>query len=164
MVTAFADSQPKTRRKAIKIGCNANWFAWMMTFDELKWVSDSSVMKLEPGEYTSLHTHFNNEGPHEEIYWIMAGNARVMTEYRDVQLSRFDCAFFPTNNAHAIGNVGTDTLWVGAWGSRGGVEGEFDIANLEISKRPGQVEEYERVMAARKQRGLSLPPEVNVVN
>ena len=161
-VEAFADVRPKARLTAPEVGCNADWLAWMTNFDALEWISDSSVMKLEPGGYTSLHTHFDNEGPHEEIYWVMQGDARLVTEYRDVQMRRFDCAFFPTGNPHAIGNAGTDTLWVAAWGARGGVEGDFDVADLEISERPGQVEEYERAMAARKQRGLSLPPNVEV--
>ncbi|WP_418286451.1 cupin domain-containing protein [Halorubrum sp. DTA46] len=161
-VEAFTDLQPKTRYEAPAVGCNADWLAWMSNFDELDRISDSSVMKLEPGEYTSLHTHFDNEGPHEEIYWVMEGEARLVTEYRDERMSRFDCAFFPTGNSHAIGNVGLDTLWVGAWGARGGVKGEFDLSDLEISERPGQTEEYERVMAARKKRGLPLPPNVEV--
>jgi len=120
------------------------------------------VMKLEPGGYTSLHTHFDNEGPHEEIYWVMAGEARLLTEYRDVRMRQFDCALFPTGNPHAIGNVGTNTLWIGGWGARGGIEGEYELSDLEISDRPGQTEEYERVMAARKRRGLPLPPNVEV--
>ena len=161
-VAAFADVKPKTRLTAPEVGCNADWLAWMTNFDDLEWISDSSVMKLEPGGYTSLHTHFDNEGPHEEIYWVMAGDARLVTEYRDVRMGRFDCAFFPTGNPHAVGNAGTDTLWVAAWGARGGVDGDFDVADLEISERPGQVAEYERVMAARKRRGLSLPPHVEV--
>lgn len=160
--SAFADLQPKTRYEAPAVGCNADWLAWMSNFDELEWISDSSVMKLEPGGYTSLHTHFDNEGPHEEIYWVIAGEARLVTEYRDERMRRFDCAFFPTGNPHAIGNVGSDTLWVAAWGARGGAEGEFDPSDLEISERPGQTEEYERVMAARKHRGLPLPPNVEV--
>jgi len=114
-------------------------------------------MRMEPGGYTSLHTHFDNEGPHEEIYWVMAGEARLLTEYRDVRMHQFDCALFPTNNPHSLGNVGTDTMWVAAWGARGGRESDFDLSDLEVSERPGQTEEYERVMAARKERGLSTP-------
>jgi oxalate decarboxylase/phosphoglucose isomerase-like protein (cupin superfamily) len=110
-VDAFADIKPKTRYEAPEVGCNADWLTWMTTFDPLEWFSDSAVMKLEPGGYTGLHTHFENEGPHEEVYWVMEGDARVVTEYRDARLNRFDCAFFPTGNPHAIGNIGTDTLW-----------------------------------------------------
>ena len=136
----------------------------MTGVDELEWFSDSAVMKLEPGGSTGLHTHFDNEGPHEEVYWVLEGDARVVTEYRDARLRRFDCAFFPTGNPHGIENAGTDTLWVAVCGARGGIESEFDLADLEISERPGQVEEYERVMAARKQRGLPLPPNVEVLD
>lgn len=162
VTSAFAKVQPKTRYEAPEVGCNADWLAWMGNLDDLEWLSDTSIMKLEPGGYTGLHTHFENEGPHEEVYWVMEGDARVETEYRDTRLGQFDCAFFPTGNPHGIGNVGTDTLWVAVWGARGGIEGEFDVADLEIPDRPGQIEEYERVMAARKQRGLPVPPHVQV--
>ena len=160
--SAFAEGRPKARYEAPEVGCNADWLAWMGQLDELRWMSDTSIMKLEPGGYTGLHTHFENEGPHEEIYWVMEGNARVETEYRDTRIEQFDCAFFPTGNAHGIGNVGTDTLWVAVWGARGGIEGEFDLADLEIPERPGQTEEFERVMAARKQRGLPIPPHIRI--
>ncbi|UTF55742.1 cupin domain-containing protein [Natronosalvus rutilus] len=156
-VTRFAESMPKVFHESPAVGCNADRPDWITTTEDLEWFSDSVVMRLDPGTYTSLHTHFDNEGPHEEVYWVMAGEARLVTEYRDERLRRFDCAFFPTNNPHSIGNVGTDTLWVGAWGARGGREAEFELDDLEVSERPGQAEEYERVMAARKERGLSTP-------
>jgi mannose-6-phosphate isomerase-like protein (cupin superfamily) len=161
-VTRFAESMPTVFHEAPEVGCTADRPDWITTTEGLEWFSDSVVMRLEPGAYTSIHTHFENEGPHEEIYWVVDGTARLLTEYRDTTLERFDCAFFPTNNPHGIGNVGTDTLWVAAWGARGGVEGEFDLDDLEVSERPGQVDEYERVMAARKKRGLPLPPSVTV--
>jgi mannose-6-phosphate isomerase-like protein (cupin superfamily) len=163
VVTSFQKSKPKTCPESPEVGCNADRLAWISHLRELDWLSDSTVMKLDPGMYASIHTHFDNEGPHEELYWVMKGDARLMTEYKDTTLNRFDCAFFPTGNPHGIGNVGTDTLWIGAWGARGGIEGGFDIANLDVADRPGQLEEYERVMAARKKRGLPLPPGVEVV-
>jgi len=156
-VTRFAESMPKVFHEAPEVGCNADRPDWITTTGDLKWFSDCVVMRMEPGGYTSLHTHFDNEGPHEEIYWVMAGEARLLTEYRDVRMHQFDCALFPTNNPHSLGNVGTDTMWVAAWGARGGRESDFDLSDLEVSERPGQTEEYERVMAARKERGLSTP-------
>ncbi|MFC7318923.1 cupin domain-containing protein [Halomarina halobia] len=164
VVTSFANTAAKLCPKAPEVGCNADRLAWIAELPELEWFSDSTVMKLDPGMYASTHTHFENEGPHEEIYWVMAGKARLITEYRDARLRRFDCAFFPTGNPHGIGNVGTETLWIGAWGARGGIEGDFDIANLDVADRPGQIEEYERVMAARKQRGLPLPPNADILD
>jgi oxalate decarboxylase/phosphoglucose isomerase-like protein (cupin superfamily) len=161
-VTHFSESMPKVFHKALEVGCNADRPDWITTTDNLGWFSDSVVMRIPPGTYASLHAHFGNEGPHEEVYWVVEGQARLITEYRDVQMSRFDCAFFPTNNVHSIGNVGTDTLWIGAWGARGGRDAEFELDDLEVSERPRQVEEYERVMTARKQRGLSTPPWVSV--
>ena len=161
-VTRFAETIPKVFHEAPEVGCTADRPDWVTTTPELTWFSDSVVLKLEPGEYTSLHTHFENEGPHEEIYWVVEGKGRLLTEYRDETLRKFDCAFFPTGNPHSVGNVGTDTLWIAAWGARGGVEGEFDLGDLEVAERPGQAEEYERVMAARKKRGLPLPHGVEV--
>jgi len=160
-VTRFAASMPKVFHEAPEVGCNADRPDWIATTGDLAWFSDSVVMRMEPGTYTSLHTHFDNEGPHEEIYWVMQGDARLVTEYRDVQMSRFDCALFPTNNPHSIGNVGSETMWVAAWGARGGRDAEFELDDLEVSERPGQTAEYERVMAARRKRGLSTPPWVS---
>ncbi|MFC7156888.1 cupin domain-containing protein [Halomarina halobia] len=161
-VTRFAESMPKVFHEAPEVGCNADRPDWVTTVSDVTWFSDSVVMRLDPGAYTSLHTHFENEGPHEEIYWVVDGRARLLTEYRDTTLETFDCAFFPTGNPHGVGNVGTDTLWIVAWGARGGRKGEFTLEDLEVSERPGQVAEYERVLAARKKRGLSLPPWVSV--
>lgn len=161
-VTRFAETIPKVFHEAPEVGCTADRPDWVTTIGDLERFSDSVVVKLEPGDYISLHTHFENEGPHEEIYWIVEGEARLLTEYRDETLTQFDCAFFPTGNPHSVGNVGTDTLWIAAWGARGGIDGEFDLGDLEVSERPGQAEEYERVMAARKKRGLPLPHGVTV--
>jgi hypothetical protein len=66
------------------------------------------------------------------------------------------------NSRELCDTTGTNTLWIGGWGARGGIEGEYELSDLEISDRPGQTEEYERVMAARKRRGLPLPPNVEV--
>ncbi|WP_418286441.1 cupin domain-containing protein [Halorubrum sp. DTA46] len=156
-VTRFEESMPKVFHEAPEVGCNADRPDWITTTEDLEWFSDSVVMRMEPGAYTSLHTHFDNEGPHEEIYWVLSGEARLVTEYRDERMRQFDCALFPTNTPHSIGNFGVETLWIGAWGARGGREGEFELDDLEVSERPGQTEEYERVMAARKKRGLSTP-------
>lgn len=161
-ITRFSESMPKVFHEAPEVGCNADRPDWVTTVSDLNWFSDSVVMRMEPGTYTSVHTHFENEGPHEEIYWVVDGTARLLTEYRDTTLETFDCAFFPTNNPHGIGNVGSDTLWVAAWGARGGIKGDFGLRDLEVSERPGQTEEYKRVMAARKKRGLNLPSWVSV--
>lgn len=158
----FSDTFPVHFKEALKTGANSNRNDWISSFDRSKWITQNSLLSLEPGEFVSMHAHFENEGPYEENYWIIDGKARVQTEYWDTTLERFDCAFFSTGVPHALGNVGDDTLWFAAWSSKGGKTADFEIDDVETSERPGLEEEYKRVMAARKKRGLPLPPHVEV--
>lgn len=54
----------------------------------------------------NLHTQSDNVGP-EEIYGVMAVEARLVAKYRDNRMRRFFCEFFTTNNIQPIVNVGT---------------------------------------------------------
>ncbi len=158
----FSEMFPVRFREALETGANSNRNDWITSFEGSNWITQNSLLRLEPGEYVSMHAHFENEGPYEENYWIIDGKARLQTEYWDTTLEKFDCAFFPTGVPHALGNAGTDPLWFAAWSSKGGKGSEFAIDEVETSERPGLEEEYRRVMAARKKRGLPLPPHVEV--
>jgi len=158
----FAEMYPVRFHEALETGANSNRNDWITSFGQSRWITQNSLLCLDPGEYVSMHAHFENEGPYEENYWIIDGKARLQTEYWDTTLEKFDCAFFPTGVPHALGNAGTEPLWFAAWSSKGGKGSEFEIDDLETSERPGLEEEYRRVMAARKKRGLPLPPHVEV--
>ncbi|MFB6108573.1 MAG: cupin domain-containing protein [Haloplanus sp.] len=161
-VVRFSETRPKTFGAAPEIGATEDRPDWIYSFPDSQWFSQCTLIRLDPGAFVGFHAHFENEGPAEEIYWVLNGKARLQTEYRDTTLHQFDCAFFPTGCMHTMGNVGTERVWVAAWLSKGGRAGEFDIEELETSERPQIREQFERVMAARKKRGLSLPPNVDV--
>lgn len=161
-VTRFAEKRPKMFHASPEVGTHTDRPDWIYTFPESQWVSQCVVVRLDPGVFIGFHAHMENEGPVEELYWVLNGSARLQTEYRDTALEQFDCAYFPTGCTHTVGNVSSERVWVAAWLSKGGQDGEFDIDDLETSERPGLAEEFERVMAARKKRGLPLPPDVEV--
>ncbi|WP_255197649.1 cupin domain-containing protein [Halorarius litoreus] len=162
-VRPFSETFPVHFTEALETtGANSNRNDWITSFEHSEWITQNSLLSLEPGEYVSMHAHFDNEGPYEENYWIIDGKARLQTEYWDTTLHKHDCAFFTTGVPHGLGNCGTDTLWFAAWSSKGGHTSDFDIDDVETSERPGLKEEYRRVMAARKKRGLPLPPHVDV--
>jgi len=164
VVSRFEEIMPVTFAKN-DIGANADYHAWFYDLpdDQTDWFHIGAVIKLEPGEYVDFHTHTEAvEGPYEEFYWVLDGRARLRSEYWDTTLERFDCAYFPTGTAHQLGNAGTDTLWFGAWVSLGGNEMTVDIEGMDPEERPGYLEEYRRIMAARAERGLSVPGRVSV--
>ncbi len=161
-VTHFAEKRPKMFHASPEVGTHSDRPDWIYAFPDSEWISQGVVVRLDPGVFIGFHSHMENEGPVEELYWVLNGRARLQTEYRDETLEQFDCAYFPTGCAHTVGNVGSERVWVAAWLSKGGQTGEFDIDELETSERPGLEEEFERVMAARKKRGLPLPPDVEV--
>lgn len=162
-IRRFDTTVPVTFHEAEQTGCNADRQEWYTLFPESRWFYAGVMLRLEPGEYLDFHSHRENEGPYEEIYWVASGRAHLQTEYWDDTLDQFDCAFFPTGCAHNFGNAGTEPLWFEAWISHGGDEPSDVVPDhLEPVERPGAVEEYERILAARKHRGLSLPPNVSV--
>jgi len=161
-VFRFSETRPKMFAATPEIASTEDRPDWIYSFPQSRWISQAMVVRLDPGTFIGFHGHFENEGPAEEIYWVLNGEAKLETEYRDVKLGEYDCAFFPTGCMHAVGNVGSERVWMAGWFSKGGKEGEFDIDDLETSERPRIQDEFQRVMAARKKRGLSLPPNVDV--
>lgn len=162
IIKRFSETRPKMFTASPEIASTTDRPDWIYNFPDSNWIAQAVVVRLDPGAYIGFHGHFENEGPAEEIYWVLNGTAKLQTEYRDTTLEQFDCAFFPTGCMHTVGNVGTERVWLAAWLSKGGQEGDFDISDLETSERPRINEEFRRVMAARKRRGLPLPPNVTV--
>jgi mannose-6-phosphate isomerase-like protein (cupin superfamily) len=161
-VKRFSEIRPNMFRASPQIAATEDRPDWIYSFSDSNWIEQNTIVRLDPGTYIGFHAHFENEGPAEEIYWVLGGKIRLETEYRDMTLHEFDCAYFPTGCMHTMGNVGTERAWISGWYAKGGHEGEFNMDDLETSERPGMREEFERVMAARKERGLPLPPHLNV--
>lgn len=165
-IRRFSETKPAPISLSPEAGNNAARADWFQEFDEADFFSHNTVVKMEPGEFLTFHSHFEGEGPYEELYWIIDGKFRLQTEYWDTTLEQFDHVFCPTGCAHSVGNVGTETAWFAAFSTQGGVErdaaaqGVFD--EVEPGERPTVVEEYKRIMAARKKRGLSIPSNVTV--
>lgn len=127
--------------------------------DVSKWFSMMCISVLQPGESSGFHSHRDEtEGPYECWYFVMKGEGQLRTEYFDTPLHEFDAAYMPTNASHHFRNVSTEPVWWMTLSSRGGTPLKVDTYLMECSEeRPGYMEEYERIMKARKARGLPTP-------
>jgi mannose-6-phosphate isomerase-like protein (cupin superfamily) len=139
-------------------GTNMPWWFYDVS-DVSKWFSMMCISVLQPGEAGGFHSHRDEtEGPYECWYLVMKGNGELRTEYFDTPLSEFDAAYMPTGASHQFRNGGSEPVWWMTLSSRGGQPLRVDTYELECSEaRPGYMEEYERIMAARKARGLPTP-------
>jgi mannose-6-phosphate isomerase-like protein (cupin superfamily) len=139
-------------------GTNMPWWFYDVT-DVSKWFSMMCISVLQPGEAGGFHSHMDEtEGPYECWYLVMKGHGELRTEYFDTPLNEFDAAYMPTGASHQFRNGGTEPVWWMTLSSRGGAPLRVDTYELECSEaRPGYMEEYERIMAARKARGLRTP-------
>lgn len=163
LVSRFRDLQPEMMPEMKETGGSGRP-EWFTRLDESQWFYMGVLVKLDPGEQVDFHTHLEEHwGPFEEFYWVYGDEAELRTEYRDVPLSEYDLMFYPPEASHQVRNTGTDTIWIGAWTAAGTEDVEFDLEADDAEVRPGYIEEYKRIMAARKQRGLPLPPGVDVV-
>lgn len=162
-VQRFSDVYPVRMPESKKTGASARP-EWFMYFDS-QWFQIMDLLKIEPGEQVAFHSHMpEHEGDLEEVYWMFSDDAEVRTEYWDAEIGRFDLMHFPPGTAHQIRNIGTSTVWFGALTSVGSESSKFDLdpeGGFAPEDRPGYVEEYERIMAARKERGLPVPPHLD---
>jgi mannose-6-phosphate isomerase-like protein (cupin superfamily) len=127
--------------------------------DLSKWFSMMCISVLQPGEAGGFHSHMDEtEGPYECWYLVMKGEGQLRTEYFDTPLHTYDAAFMPTGASHQFRNVSQEPVWWMTLSTRGGAPRKVDTYALECSEdRPGYMEEYNRIMAARTARGLPTP-------
>ena len=131
---------------------------WFYKVSELsRWFSMMCISCLMPGECNGFHSHMEDtEGPYESWYMVLKGEAQLRTEYRDTTLREFDAAFMPPNASHQFRNISTAPCWWMTISSRGGQPLKVDTYSLECSEaRPGYMEEYNRIIGARRSRGLA---------
>lgn len=163
-VLRFSETSPVRVPESERVGASGRptWFHDV----DADWFHGGSLLKLEPGERVAFHSHLpETEGPFEDAYWVFDEGGELRTEYWDEPLGAYDAVHFPPGAAHQIRNAGTETLWFGSWTSVGGRDGAFGLdpaTGFAPEDRPGYVDEYDRIMAARKERGLPLPPGVAV--
>lgn len=165
-VLHFDEIKPVPFSLSPEVGNNSPRLDWIDTFPDAEYIDQGGTVEMDPGVHLAFHSHFQNEGPYEEIYWVAEGKVRLRTEYWDTTLEKFDFVHCPTGCAHSVGNAGTEPAWFVVFASQGGTErdaenqGVFD--KVEPAERPSVVEEYKRIMAVRKQRGLPIPQNVDV--
>lgn len=151
--------QSQIRWHENKIGATDHPWWFYDVRDISKWFGMMCLSVIQPGESSGFHSHRDEtEGPYECWYFVMKGEGQLRTEYFDTPLYEYDCAFMPTNASHQFRNVSTEPVWWMTLSSRGGHPMKVDTYKMECSEeRPGYMEEYERIMAVRKERGLPTP-------
>jgi len=154
----FADAAPVAHGRADEVGCSG-YQAWYYRFPEADWLPLAVLLALDPGETTAFFSHGEaTDGPMERVYRVVGGEAELHTEYGSERLERFDLVYCPVGAAHQLRNGGTDRCWLTTWATAGGGDDPLSLAGTEPADRPGYIGEYERIMAARAERGLPLPP------
>lgn len=151
--------QAQIRWHENKIGATDHPWWFYDVRDISKWFSMMCLSVLQPGEACGFHSHRDEtEGPYECWYFVMKGEGQLRTEYFDTPMYELDCAFMPTGASHQFRNVSMEPVWWMTLSSRGGHPLKVDTYEMECSEeRPGYMEEYERIMQARKKRGLPTP-------
>ena len=134
---------------------------WFYSVDDRsKWFRAGCIGCLPPGGATALHSHLEEyEGPYESWYIILSGTGMIRNEYGDhIFTGGPSGAFVPANASHQLINNGTDFLWVLTTSSRGTEPLRVDTYSTPAgAERPGYLEEYNRIIAARRERGLAIP-------
>ena len=134
---------------------------WFYSVDDRsKWFRAGCIGCLPPGGATALHSHLEEyEGPYESWYIILSGTGMIRNEYEDYIFEGGPAgAFVPANASHQLINNGTDFLWVLTTSSRGTEPLRVDTYSTPAgTERPGYLEEYNRIIAARRDRGLPVP-------
>lgn len=142
-----------------KIGSTDHPWWFYEVADVSKWFHTACISVLQPGESCGFHSHLDTtEGPYECWYFTLRGRGQLRTEYFDTDLPEFSCAFMPTNASHQYRNNSLEPVWWLTLSTRGGQPMKVDTYQYECSEaRPGYMEEYERIMEARRSRGLPTP-------
>lgn len=133
---------------------------WYYRFPDAEWLPIATLYALDPGEATGFRSHApETDGPMERTYRVLSGAAELRTEHGDERLGRFDVAFCPAGAAHQFRNAGTERCWIASWVSDGGAGTARKAIETPLADRPGYVDEYERIVAARADRDLPVPLE-----
>ncbi len=134
---------------------------WFYTVDESSdWFHSACVSCVAPGGASTFHTHMERyEGPYETWYIVLAGSALIRSEFGDELFEEAPSGVFvPADASHQIINSGEDPLWYYTVSSCGDEPLALDTYSIPSGvERPGYLEEYNRIVAARAARGLQVP-------
>lgn len=142
------------------LGASAKPWWFYTVADVSKWYHSACISSIPPGGASTFHTHMERyEGPYETFYVVLQGTALIRNEYEDfVFEGGLSGVFVPHDASHQIINAGEGPLWYLTHSSRGGVPLKVDVYSTPSgAERPGYLEEYNRIMAARQNNGLPLP-------
>lgn len=143
------------------LGASAKpWWFYTVT-EQSRWFHSACISCIGPGGSSTFHSHMERfEGPYETFYIALKGTAFIRGEYQDYLFEGPGPAgvYVPANAAHQIINNGEDPLWYLTISSRGGTPLMVDVYNTPSgADRPGYLEEYNRIIASRRGRGLAVP-------
>ena len=145
---------------ANSLGATAKpWWFYTVTASS-KWYHSACVSSLPLGGASTFHTHMEAyEGPYETFYIVLQGTALIRNEYEDFVFEGGPSGVYvPADASHQIINSGEGQLWYLTFSSRGGVPLKIDVYNMPSgAERPGYLEEFNRIMATRQEKGLPLP-------
>jgi len=134
---------------------------WFYTVDDhSSWFHSACISCVAPGGATALHSHIETyEGPYESWYIVLEGTGLIRNEYEDFLFEGGPAgAFVPADTSHQLINNGTGFLWYLTISSRGTEPLRVDTYNTPAgAERPGYVDEYNRILASRADRGLPVP-------
>jgi mannose-6-phosphate isomerase-like protein (cupin superfamily) len=143
------------------LGASAKPWWFYTVSDQSRWFHSACVSCIAPGGSSTFHSHMERfEGPYETFYIALKGTALIRGEYQDYLFEGTAPAgvYVPANGAHQIINNGEDLLWYLTISSRGNTPLLVDVYNMPSgADRPGYLDEYNRIIAARRARGLQLP-------
>ncbi|WP_404478629.1 cupin domain-containing protein [Novosphingobium sp. BL-52-GroH] len=142
------------------VGASAKPYWFYTVDDHSKWFHSACISCIAPGGATALHSHIEAyEGPYESWYVVLSGTGLLRNEYEDFLFEGGPGgAFVPANTSHQLINNGTDFLWYLTISSRGTEPLRVDTYSMPAgAERPGYLEEYNRILAARADRGLPVP-------
>jgi mannose-6-phosphate isomerase-like protein (cupin superfamily) len=157
----FRRRQIATRQwPANPLGASAKPWWFYTVDDESQWFHSACISCIAPGGSSTFHSHMERfEGPYETFYINLSGTAFVRNEYEDFL---FDAppggVYVPADASHQIINNGEDFLWYLTISSRGDTPLRVNTYDMPSGvDRPGYLEEYNRIIAARAANGLPTP-------
>jgi mannose-6-phosphate isomerase-like protein (cupin superfamily) len=134
---------------------------WFYTVDaQSSWYHSACVSSIAPGGSSTFHTHMERyEGPYETFYIVLNGSALIRSEFGDaIYADRPSGVYVPSDASHQIINNGEEPLWYYTLSSRGDAPLALDTYSIPSGvERPGYLEEFNRILAARESRGLIVP-------
>lgn len=145
---------------ANELGASAKPWWYYTVADESTWFHTACISCIPPGGASTFHTHMTEfEGPYETWYLVVRGRALIRNEHEDFYFPTGPSGVFvPADASHQMINNGDDFLWYLTISSRGSAPLALNTYDMPSGvDRPGYLDEYHRIIDARRSRGLPTP-------